>query len=458
MKASAMPRHPDDSPSRLGVLIVDDEVNIRKTLSYCLAADGHTVIAVSNPADALDEARRRAFDLAFVDLRLGEESGMDLIPVLAAESPWTRIVVITAHASIESVVEAMRRGAADYIAKPFTPDQVRLITRRIGEIRALETEVAALREDVQRLGPEDRLQSGNAAMQRVVETARKAAPSEAVVLITGESGTGKSVLARAIHHWSARAARPMAVVACPAVPAELLESELFGHAKGAFTGAVRQVPGRIAACEGGTLFLDEIGEMALSVQAKLLRFIQDREYERLGESTVRQADVRILAATNADLESRVAGGRFREDLFYRLNVIRLTIPPLRERPEDILPLARDFLAHFSRTNHKALLGFTAEAGELLTRHAWPGNVRELRNAVERAAILGTGRWIGRADLPGNIVPAPAVPAIGDRVPLSAVEALHIRRVMASTASLQEAAEVLGIDQATLWRRRKRYGI
>ena len=352
MKPNAMPQHPDDRPIHLGVLIVDDEVNIRKTLAYCLAAEGHTVIAVSNPADALDEARRRTFDLDFVDLRLGEESGMDLIPVLAAESPWTRIVVITAHASIESAVEAMRRGAADYIAKPFTPDQVRLITRRIAEIRALETEVAALREDIQRLGPEDRLQSGNAAMQRVVETARKAAPSEAVVLITGESGTGKSVLARAIHQWSGRAAKPMAVVACPAVPADLLESELFGHAKGAFTGAVRQVPGRIAACEGGTLFLDEIGEMALPVQAKLLRFIQDREYERLGESTPRQADVRILAATNADLEARVAEGRFREDLFYRLNVIRLTIPPLRERPEDILPLARDFLAHFGRANHK----------------------------------------------------------------------------------------------------------
>lgn len=448
----------DDNAICLSILIVDDEVNIRKTLAYCLAAEGHTVIAVSNPADAVDEARRRAFDLAFVDLRLGEENGMDLIPVLSAESPWTKIVVITAHASIESVVEAMRRGAADYIAKPFTPDQVRLITRRIGGIRALETEVAALREDIQRLGPEDRLQTANAGMQRVIETARKAAPSEAIILLTGESGTGKSVFARAIHHWSARAAKPMAVVATPAVPADLLESELFGHAKGAFTGAVRDVPGRIAACEGGTLFLDEIGDMAPSVQAKLLRFIQDREYERIGESATRRADVRILAATNADLEKRVAEGRFREDLFYRINVIRLTIPPLRERPEDVLSLARDFLAHFSRANHKAILGFTPEAEALLTRHAWPGNVRELRNAVERAAILGSGQWIGKADLPCDIVPAPGSPAIGDRVPLSAIKALHIRRVMANTASLQEAADVLGIDQATLWRRRKTYGI
>ena len=247
----------------------------------------------------------------------------------------------------------------------------------------------------------------------------------------------------------------MAVVACPAVPPDLLESELFGHAKGAFTGAVRDNPGRIAACEGGTLFLDEIGDMAPSVQAKLLRFIQDKEYERLGESTPRKADVRIIAATNADLEKRVAEGRFREDLFYRLNVISLTVPPLRERPEDIMPLAMDFLAYFCRANHKAILGFTdGGRSKRLTIYAWPGNVRELRNTIERAVILGSGERIGKTDLPDNIAPAAGTPAIGDRVPLSTIEELHIRRVMANTSSLQEAADVLGIDQATLWRRRK----
>jgi len=442
----------------LSVLIVDDEVNIRKTLSYCLAAEGHTVIAVSNPADATEEARRRSFDLAFVDLRLGEENGMDLIPALLSDSPWTKIVVITAHASIESAVEAIKRGANDYIAKPFTPDQVKLLTRRIGRIRELETEIAALKEDVQRLGPEDRLQSLNAGMQRVIETAKRAASSEAIVLLCGESGTGKSVFARAIHRWSPRAAKPMAVVACPAVPPDLLESELFGHVKGAFTGAVRDNPGRIAACEGGTLFLDEIGDMAPSVQAKLLRFIQDKEYERLGEAKVRKADVRIIAATNADLKERVAEGRFREDLFYRLNVICLTIPPLRDRPKDIMPLATGFLAHFCRANHKRSLGFTEEAERLLMSHAWPGNVRELRNTIERAVILGGGERIDLANLPDNIAPTIGSPAIGERVPLSTIEELHIRRVMANTSSLQEAADVLGIDQATLWRRRKTYGI
>ncbi|MDQ1330309.1 MAG: two-component system, NtrC family, response regulator AlgB [Thermodesulfobacteriota bacterium] len=442
----------------LNILIVDDEANIRKTLSYCLAAEGHSVVAVSNTADAGREAGTRSFDVAFVDLRISEENGLDLIPVLLSKSSWTKIVIITAYASIKSAVEAMQRGAADYIAKPFTPDQVRLLTRRIGRIRELETEIAALREDLQRLGPEERLQSRNAGMQRVIETARKAARSEAIVLLKGESGTGKSVFARAIHRWSARSAKPMAVVACPAVPAELLESELFGHVKGAFTGAVRDYPGRIAACEGGTFFLDEIGDMSSSVQSKLLRFIQDKEYERIGDATPRKADVRIIAATNADLDKRVAEGRFREDLFYRLNVISLTLPPLRIRTEDIMPLAMDFLAYLGRANHKPILGFTEEAEQIFTSYPWPGNVRELRNAIERAVILGGGEWIGKNDLPDSIVPYVGSPAIGDPVSLSAIEELHIRKVMAGTSSLQEAADILGIDQATLWRRRKTYGI
>ncbi len=444
--------------SSLNILIVDDEVNIRKTLSYCLAAEEHSVIAVSNPADAAYEARMRSFDMAFVDLKLGDEDGMDLIPVLLAASPWTKIVIITAHASIESAVEAIRRGATDYIMKPFTPDQVKLLTRQTARIRELENKVTTLKEDMQRLAPEVRLQSRSSGMQRVVEIARKAAASEAIVLLRGESGTGKSALSRAIHNWSARAAKPMAVVACPAMPPDLLESELFGHAKGAFTGAVRDNPGRIAACEGGTLFLDEIGDMALSLQAKLLRFIQDKEYERLGESTQRRANVRIIAASNADLDRRVAEGLFREDLFYRLNVISLTLPPLRERPEDIMTLAEEFLTHFCRANHKSIIGFTDEATKALTGYRWPGNVRELRNTIERAVILGSGKNVGKDDLPENIAPAAITPAIGDRVPLSTIEELHIRRVIANSSSLQEAADVLQMDQATLWRRRKTYGI
>jgi NtrC-family two-component system response regulator AlgB len=448
----------DTATARLSVLIVDDEANIRKTLSYCLSAEGHSVVAASNPEDARREARARIFDLAFVDLRLGDADGLDLIPDLVTESPWTKVVVITAYASVEIAVEAMKRGATDFLSKPFTPDQIRILTRRVGKLRLLEAEVAALAEDVRRLAPEDSLQSGSATMLRVIETARRAALSEATVLLCGESGTGKSVIARAIHRWSPRAARPMGVVSCPAVPAELIESELFGHVKGSFTGALRDQPGRIAACEGGTLFLDEIGDLAPTVQAKLLRFIQDKEYERLGEATARKADVRILAATNADLEQRVAEGRFREDLYYRLNVIAVTIPPLRERREDILPLAMGFLATFSRANRKVLLGFTGEAEQALRAYAWPGNVRELRNAIERAVILGSGDRIAASDLPNGVAPPAGRPAIGDHLPLSMIEELHIRGVLTTTSSLQEAADVLGIDQATLWRRRKAYEI
>ena len=442
----------------LQILIIDDEANIRNTLSYCLTGEGHTVVAVNKTSDAVEEARRRSFDMAFVDLKLGTEDGMDLIPVLLADSPWIKIIIITAYASIETSVEAIKKGAMDYIAKPFTPDQVKIMVHRIEKIREMETEITALKENIQRIGPEERLQSRNPGMQRMIETVRKAAASEAIVLLQGESGTGKSVFARAIHHWSSRSGKPMALVSCPAVLSELLESELFGHAKGSFTGAVRDNPGRIATCEGGTLFLDEIGDMELAVQAKILRFIQDKEYERLGESVSRKADVRIIAATNADLTRNVEEGRFREDLFYRLNVISITIPPLRDRKEDIMPMALDFLAYFSKVNHKHAYGFTYDAEKALSSYTWPGNVRELRNTIERAVILGNMEKISVNELFGNISLNKSAPVIGDKISLATIEELHIRKVLTSTTSFQEAADVLGIDQATLWRRRKMYGI
>jgi NtrC-family two-component system response regulator AlgB len=232
----------------------------------------------------------------------------------------------------------------------------------------------------------------------------------------------------------------------------------LGSAKGAFTGSVRDNPGRIAACEGGTLFLDEIGDIPGSIQAKLLRFIQDKEYERLGESVARKANVRIIAATNANLENLVSEGKFREDLFYRLNVISLTVPSLRERVEDVLVLARDFLAYFNQANHKTMLGFTEDAERLLCQHSWPGNVRELQNTIERAVILGSSNMVEETDLPANIRPVPQMTSIGDIVALSTIEELHIRKIIARTPSLQEAASILGIDLATLWRKRKTYGI
>jgi len=443
----------------LDILIVDDEPNLRKTLSTCLFIEGHAVTAVSNPRDAIDEAKRHSFDMAFVDLRLGDESGMDLIPQLLSELPWLKIVVITAYASIETAVQAMKTGATDYISKPFTPDQVRLLTKRVVQIRELEQEVVSLKDDIENLDPKPTFQTRNSSMQRAIDTAKKAAQSEAVILLQGESGTGKSVFARAIHLWSERAKKPLVVVSCPAVPPDLLETEIFGHVKGAFTGAVRDNSGRIALSEGGTLFLDEIAEIAPSVQSKLLRFIQDREYERVGDPTPRKANVRIIVATNTDLEAAVAAGRFRQDLYYRINVIGIVVPPLRERPEDILPLVYNYLNFFNRANHKAILELTDEATEAIQAYPWPGNLRELRNALERAVILGRGERVRKEDLPEAIARStPAAPALGDKVPLAQVEEIHIRRVIANTSSLQEAADLLGIDQATLWRKRKTYGI
>lgn len=442
----------------LNILIIDDEANIRKTLSYCLENEGHSIISAGGWNEAIEESRKQSFDIAFLDLRLGDKNGMELIPVLLSDSPWMKIIVITAYASVETAVEAIKRGAADYIAKPFTPDQIKHVMQRISKIRDLESQVASLKDNLSRMRPGETLESGNLAMNSAIEIARKAAGSDAIILLRGESGTGKSVFARAIHNWSERSSKPMAVVSCTAVPSDLLESELFGHAKGAFTGAVKDNPGRIAYCEGGTIFLDEVGDIEPPLQAKLLRFVQDREYERLGEAATRKADVRIIAATNAELEKKVADGRFREDLFYRLNVISILIPPLRERREDIMPLAIEFARFFSSINHKKILGFTQEAKEILESSSWPGNVRELRNIIERAVILGNGEYIDQKDLPENVMKTDPYAEIGNKVSLSSIEELHIRRVIASTTSLQEAADILGIDQATLWRKRRKFGL
>jgi NtrC-family two-component system response regulator AlgB len=442
----------------LNILVVDDEINIRKTLSVCLETEGHKVIAVSNFQDALAEASRRSFELAFVDLRLGAADGLDLIPTLLATTPWLKIIVITAYASVDTAVEAMRRGATDYIPKPFTPAQVKLAVHKVFEMRSLEQKVAALQEDLGRLNPDVDFSSASAAMERAINLARQAAPTDATILIRGESGTGKTMLARTIHAWSNRASKPIGIVSCPSFSSELLESELFGHIKGAFTGAIRDNPGRIAVCEGGTLFLDEIGDLPMPLQPKLLRFVQDREFERVGDYTTRMADVRIIAATSLNLEKAVKEGRFREDLFYRLNVVEIEIPPLRERPDDVVTLADRLLVFWGRNNHRSFVGFTEEALQALRRYHWPGNVRELSNVIERTAIFCQTNHVGIECLPSNLSPDVTTLSVGDPVSLEKIEEEHIRRILATTKSLQEAADLLGIDQATLWRRRKKYGI
>ena len=443
------------------ILIIDDETNIRRTLGIALGTMGHEADEAASSADAIALVERRTFDLALVDLRLGRESGLDLLETLRAVQPRLAGVVITAHASVDSAVEAMRRGALDYLPKPFTPDQVRAVLERVIRYRGLRDRVADLEDRVRAEVPEAELESPDPLVQRTMSQARIVATSEAVVLLRGENGTGKGVLARALHAWSKRSAGPFVTVSCPSLNPQLLESDLFGHVRGAFTDAVRDAPGKVAAAEGGTLFLDEIGDLPPVLQPKLLRFLQERKFERVGETVTRAADVRIVAATNRDLEAAVASGAFREDLLYRLNVIELTLPPLRLR-SDVSALSDHLLGFFARQTGRTLTGFTPQAREALAHHPWPGNLRELRNAVERAAILAGGPEVGLADLPERIAQARVFAGgpveVGRRVSLERLEVEHIRRVLGNTSSLEEAAEVLMIDPSTLYRKRRKLGL
>ncbi len=456
MPSTVLKEDPTATERLLRVLTVDDDSRIRKMLTLCLEGDGHEVRSARTTGDALVAAAEDTFDVVFLDQRLGADSGIDIIPGLLNVAPHAKIVVITAFASIENAVEAMRRGASDYLPKPFTPEQVRLVLRKAAQLLALEQEVEALREDLQWTRPNTRLESNNAEMRRVFSMMRQVGDSDATVLFRGESGTGKTVLARALHAWSRRADDPYVVVHGPSLSANLFESELFGHVKGAFTGATQSNPGRVARADGGTLFLDEIGDLPMNLQPKLLRFIQEGAFERVGDPETHSADVRILAATNQDLEMAVAEGRFREDLFYRLNVIEIEAPPLRERPEDILPLARQFLAFFGEKYNRDARSFSPEAQAALPRHGWPGNVRELQNVVERAVILAQPGEIDAEHLPFTAGVHSATPHVGTLVSLSKLEEVHILRVIEATETLEEAAAVLGIDPATLWRRRRQY--
>jgi len=441
----------------LRVLVVDDERNIRKTLSICLQALDCTVTEASNSAAALEALERSPFDLAFVDLRLGKEDGLELLPRLLADRPGLDVIMITAYAAVDTAVEAIRRGAKDYLPKPFTPAEIRHLVEQALARRALSLRVADLEERLADAAPEPSVEAQGAAMRALMETIAKAAAHDVPVLFRGESGTGKSVLARALHQQSPRRDRPFAVVSCPSLTEELLASELFGHAKGAFTGAVRDQEGRVEAAEGGTLFLDEIGEIPAALQAKLLRFLQDKQFERVGETRTRQADVRIAAATNRNLEESVASGQFREDLLFRLNVVEVTVPALRERREEILPLARKFLTFFARAARKPPPELSRDAEQMLLAYPWPGNVRELRNAIERAVILSAGQLLVPEAFPERIVQhTRSVPEVGGDFTVEAVEREHILRVLTRTRTQEEAARILGVDASTLWRKRKKY--
>ncbi|MAC33146.1 MAG: sigma-54-dependent Fis family transcriptional regulator [Haliea sp.] len=434
------------------ILLVDDEAAILRTFRYCLEDEGYRVAAVSSAAQALAALQQQVFDLCFLDLRLGDDSGLDVLAQMRREAPWMRVVIVTAHSAVDTAVDAIQGGAADYLVKPCGPEQLRESAARQLQLRG---DTAALEDGG---GERADLQSASPAMMAVLETARQVAGTDASVLVLGESGTGKGELARAIHDWSRRAKGALVTINCPSLSADLMESELFGHARGAFTGATDSTAGRVSQADGGTLFLDEIGDFPLPLQPKLLRFIQDREYERVGDPVTRQADVRIVAATNRDLPAMVEDGSFREDLLYRLNVITLTLPPLRERREDIPGMAERFLARFAEEYERPARVFSQAAREALQAHAWPGNVRELRNVIERACIVCPDEELTETHLGLAEAGREAAPRVGAELSLEALEKAHIAAVLAASDTLEQAAATLGIDVSTLYRKRKLLGL
>lgn len=438
------------------ILLVDDEAAILRTFRYCLEDDGYRVSTANSAAQAETLLQRQVFDLCFLDLRLGDDNGLTVLQQMRLLAPWMRVVIITAHSAVDTAVDAIRLGAADYLVKPCSPEQLRLAATKQLEVRQLAARLEALEDEMAQRSPG--LDSNSPAMMAVLETARQVADTDANILLLGESGTGKGELARSIHAWSGRASRPCVTINCPSLSAELMESELFGHTRGAYTGAVESTLGRVSQADGGTLFLDEIGDFPLPLQSKLLRFIQDKEYERVGDPVTRRADVRILAATNHSLDTMVRAGRFRKDLLYRLNVITLTIPPLRERPEDVLPLAERFLMQFVKSYGRPARALSAEARRLLSEYAWPGNVRELRNVIERASIICTQEYVEVSHLGLTSQPGSGAPRVGETLSLEALEKAHIAALIASSETLDQAARTLGIDASTLYRKRKQYGL
>jgi NtrC-family two-component system response regulator AlgB len=441
------------------ILIVDDQRTVRLATSQAVKAEGHEADTADSGRVALLKLQEERFDLVLLDLHLdGEADGLDYVAKLQKISPGLGVVIFTAQASIDTAVEAMRRGAMDYLEKPFTPEQLRTVLARVERTQRLKQRADGLADQVARTAPAPDFSPVEPAMKALVDVVERAATTRATVLILGENGTGKSQLARHVHERSAVADGPFVTVSCPSLSRELLESELFGHVQGAFTGAVKDKWGKVEAARGGTLFLDEIGELPAELQPKLLRLLQERTYERVGDTKTRNADVRVIAATNRDLAAAVKSGAFREDLFYRLNVITVTVPPLRERPADLARLAESFLHFFADDTGRDVQRFSAEAWAAVRAHTWPGNLRELRNAIERAVILSHGKELELGDLPVELATASHTNEVelGGLVPLDALEQEHVRRVIARTVKLEDAARVLGIDIATLYRKRKRW--
>lgn len=436
---------------KASILLVDDEQNIVRTVKICLEAAGFEVTAFMNPVQALEAMKERGFDLGFFDLKMQPIDGMQLLKDARRLVPEMTVTIMTAHGSIDSAVEAIKVGAYDYLQKPFEFSELQHFVEKVYEHHMLKNEVRTLKSELDRRKGEGTIVTRSDKMKSVIDLALQVSPSNISVLIEGESGTGKELLSHLIHQNSPRVDKPFVTVNCTALAETLMESELFGHVKGAFTGAVKDREGRFEAADEGSIFLDEIGELAQPIQAKLLRFLQSKEFERVGETATRRVDVRVIAATNRNLEEAVRKGEFREDLYYRLNAVRLKLPALRERAEDIPLLAQHFLAKF---------GSSAEIDEetlrALSNYFWKGNVRELENVMERAVILSRGGTIHMHHLPEEFqtLAMKAEHALS----LNEMEHQHIIKVLRIAKDLDEAASMLGIDPATLWRKRKKYGL
>jgi two-component system, NtrC family, response regulator AlgB len=448
-------------------LVIDDDKVFREATCLLIEDEGHHADTAANAEVALSRLREDKFDAALLDLNLGRESGLTVLPQLLKVRPNLPVVMFSAQGTVKSAVKALHLGAVDFLEKPFTREQFHTVLARLQRFSQMGRQIEQLEQEVketQAQSPEPLFDFETPNMQAVMEVLLRSAKTPASILILGESGTGKSVAARAVHVNSHLVDKPFVTVSCPTLSKELLESTLFGHVRGSFTGAMKDHWGKVKAASGGTLFLDEIGDLPLEIQPKLLRLLQEREYERVGENVIRQADVRIIAATNRDLKKRVAEGAFREDLYYRLNVITVAMPPLRARPGDLLRFAEHYLKHFAEQCGRQIDGFTEEAAASIQLYPWPGNLRELRNAIERAVILAAGKRVSENDLPAELRPSAAAanaagPAeAGAMVSLERLEEMHIRRILERTATLVQAAEILGIDQATLYRKRKSLGI
>lgn len=447
-------------------LIIDDDKTFRDAACMLIDAEGHYAQPAENSQSGLASLKQDKFDAVLLDVNLGQESGLDVLDQIVKGHPAMPVVMLTAQGTVKTAVEAMRRGALDFLEKPFLREQMNTVLARLQRFNRLNQSIERLQMEVKETksqSPDLLLDFATPDMRSIMDVVMRAAKTPASILITGESGTGKSVLGRAIHEQSHLADKAFVTVSCPSLSKELLESDLFGHVRGAFTGAVNDHWGKVKAAAGGTLFLDEIGDLPLEIQPKLLRLLQEREYERLGENVTRQADLRIIAATNCNLKKRMSDGLFREDLFFRLNVITVEMPPLRARHSDLLRLANHYLAHFSKQCRRNLPQLSSAASARLLSYAWPGNLRELRNAIERAVILTKGDEVAAEDLPGA-TPAASVENDDDAlqpgalVSLEQIEALHVRRVLDRTATVTEAAQILGIDQATIYRKRKKMGL